>query len=1027
MALPSEVFASLESCDGRQVEEIKQLVNESLANNKDASILSTLVDYYLTSRSQRCLDVLVAIRETSAKDLFDKLHDCLKGKTRQCTLMLIANIVHRQPPWLHHITSHKILSHILMIIKSAPEPVHIMQASMIIFSLMPMLPVQFGTSALADAFEAFSALAAQCTRRPSHIHESHLKYLKLSLQFLFQYLYGMYPCNFLAYLRGYYGSQDHSRERLTVYTMTIRPLLQRTRVHPLLVTASKDAELSSERWKKKQPYDILVECGQHTLDPKEHISDNDEPSSPPPGILGGSNAASPMPLLQPPPKGMFAKGEPIVSSSLVSTPCWSPVEACGLGPAWRTVGYSRSLSCEKPFESTEAGLPLDLAIEATPEETGCTEPSQQITAVSNSEVARIAAAAAKDDVPLRDLGNKALPHVGDAQAAAMAMAEKSIPVPGASGGGATAVGCETPFFSTTNNLTTEPQNSVSELPEYQEQQQMAHSMDRLRYFSQCPVRCCSGSSRGTSRSTLERSHSCPRLQEPFVRPRRPADRSNQGDSVDACNPLRAPVAPTNNQACSATATLAAAATGHHAQKEAPPSPLEDSYRSLLSYSVSRPYQQGAGDASSLALADMSPSELLEKHLQLVSSCYMQQAQLAKKKTQRGGMGEDKSEEVDCLKGQVCLLYVVLLYERHRRDVHMERNRRLLAKAKKIVALQEETAAYKDQLFLLDMESKQYKEKLQQCSQDAKREKAELEGAIKMLESKIAELQMKNELLTRENRSMAEQVRHTESARAALQKEVDRNAGILMEMEMELETARSRAAMSSSYRQQVESLQKELVTLGEMYKRLEARLQASEPRPQADSLLTMFQEASRSEVAGMKHQLEVKQNQVESLSCRVKQLESTLSSRDAKVRDLKEQLERMEAIHKEQLQSKDCRINALVSLCQRMEAHLVEARYCTEQKRESSSEASGGFDDMCASMELDGSSPTVDPTGLLGSYTSNTEMTPVSDMLKEAEQAVCSPEQQQSPLLEELELSGTVQADDEKPQINVADEETSDLL
>ncbi|XP_065307199.1 hamartin [Dermacentor albipictus] len=1014
MALPAEVFASLESCDGCDVEEIKQLVNESLANNKDTSILSTLVEYYLSSRSQRCLDVLVAIRETSAKDLFDKLHDCLKGKTRHCTLKLITNIVHRQPPWLHHITSHKILSHILTVIRSDSEPVHIMQASMIIFSLMPMLPVQFGTSALADTFEAFSALAAQCTKRPSHIHESHLMYLKLSLQILFQYLYGMYPCNFLAYLRGYYGSQDNSRERLTVYTKTIRPLLQRTRVHPLLVTASKDAELSSARWKKMQPYDILMECGQHTLDPKEHVTDNNEASSPPPMVLGGSNAMSPLPLLQPP-KVPFAKGEAIVASSVVSTPCWSPVEACGLAPAWRTVGYSRSLSCEKPYTSTEAGLPLDLAVEATPEETGCTESLRQITVESKSRETRITASATKDDVPLRDLGNKALLHVGEAQAVAAVMAEKLISVPGASGG---VVGCETPFFSTTNNLTTEPHNSVSELPEYQEQQQLAYSMDRLRYFSQCPVRCCSGSSRGTSHFTLERSRSCPRLQEPFVWSRRTAERSNQGDSVDVCNRYRAPVAPTNNQVCSATS-----AAGDHAQKEAPHPPPEDPYHTLLSYSLSRPQQQGSEDASSMALADMSPSELLEKHLQLVSKCYMQQAQLAKKGNKQSGMREDKSEEVECLKGQVCLLYVVLLYERHRRDIHMERNRRLLAKAKKILALEEQTAAYKDQLFLLELEIKQYEERLQKSSQQAKKEKAELEGAIKMLESKISELQMKNELLTRENRSMAEQVRHTESARVALQKEVDHNASLRMEMDMELETARSRAAMSSSYRQQVESLQKELVALGEMYKRLEARLQASEPRPQAEAELNLLQQAAHSEVASIKHQLETKQNQVESLSCQVKELQATLSSRDTNVGDLKEQLERMEAIHKEQLQSKESRINALISVCQRMEAHLVEARYCTEQKRESSSEASGGFDDMCASMELDGSSPTVDPTGLLGSYTSNTEMTPVSDMLKEAEEAL---EWQHSPLLEELELSGTVEAHEEKPQTNVADEKTSDL-
>ncbi|KAH9361785.1 hypothetical protein HPB48_005062 [Haemaphysalis longicornis] len=218
----------------------------------------------------------------------------------------------------------------------------------------------------------------------------------------------------------------------------------------------------------------------------------------------------------------------------------------------------------------------------------------------------------------------------------------------------------------------------------------------------------------------------------------------------------------------------------------------------------------------------------------------------------------------------------------------------------------------------------------------------------------------------------------------LNMEVDCNADALLELDMELETARSRAAMSSSYRQQVESLQKELITLGEMYKRLEARLQASEPRPQVEAQAALLQEAALHEVAGVRHQLEAKQVQVDSLSSR----------------------------------SKEDRIAALSSLCQRMEVHLVEARYCTDQKRgESGSEASGGFDDVCASMELEGNSPTVNPSGLLGSYTSHTEMTPVSDMLKEAELALGSPERRtrSSVQFEELELAGMVEATAERPQ------------
>lgn len=1001
MALPKELFTSLESSDGHDVEEIKQLVNETLANNRDVSILSVLVEYYLSSRSQRCLDVLVAIREPNHKYLFDKLHECLKGRARHDTLKLILNVVHRQPPWIHHITSHKILSHILAVIRSDQEPVHIMLASTIIFSLMPLLPVQFGATALPETFEAFSALAALCTRKPSHIHESHMMYLKLGLQILFQYLYGMYPCNFLAYLRGYYGSQDHSRESLTVYTKTIRPLLQRTRVHPLLVTASKEAELSLARWRKMQPYDILVECGQHYLDPKEqHTSDGGEPSSPPPVGM----ATSPLPLLQPPKGGPLAKGEFVMAPSVLSTPCWSPMEACGLAPAWKTVG--RPLSYEEPYETREVSLPLDLAVEATPEETVCIE---RATLVPRCEMSRNVASATKDEVSPRDLGNKTPLQPGDVPV--VGRVEKSAPLAVASG--VLAGGSETPFFSTTNNLTTEPHKSVSELPEYQEQQQLAHSMDRLRYFSQCPVRCCN---RG--RSPLERSSSCPRLQEPFVRPRWPAERSTKGDVAGAYPPDDGPIALAAEVCVEAQDCI---------QEESPASQTvaepEGPCRNLLSYSLRRP-DQGSGDASSLALADMSPSELLEKHLQLVSRCYMQQATLAKKSAQQGtGHGEDKSEEVECLKGQVCLLYVLLLYERHRRDVHIERNRRLLAKAKKILALEEQTAAYKDQLFLLELEMKKHKEKLEESSQEIRRGKAELAGTVKKLESRIAELHAKNEVLSRDNRSLAEQLRHTESRRVALQKEVDYNADTLLELDMELETARSRAAMSNNYRQQVESLQKELLTLGEMYKRLEARLQAAEPRPQAEAQVALLQEAALSEVADVRHQLEAKQTQVDSLSSRVRQLEATLSNRDARVRDLKDQFARMDAIHKEQLKSKEDRVAALTSLCQRMEVHLVEARYCSDQKRgESSSEASGGFDDMCASMELEGNSPTVDPSGLLGSYTSHTEMTPVSDMLKEAEQALGSPERRprSAQRFEELELTGTVEAAVEKPQAHAAD-------
>ncbi|CAN7937019.1 unnamed protein product [Ixodes hexagonus] len=996
-----ELFAILESSDVHDGEEIKQLVNQSLANNKDPSLLNELVEYYLSTRSQRCLDVLVAIREPNNKYLFDKLVDSLKGKMRLDTLKLITNIVHKQPSWLHCITSHKILSQILGIIKGDPEPTHIMLANVIVISLMPMLPMQFGTSVLLETFEAFSSLAALCTKKPSHIHDTHLAYLRLGLQTLFQHLYGMYPCNFLAYLRGYYGSQDHSRENFSIYTKTIRPLLQRTRLHPLLVTASKEAELSPSRWRKTQTYDILVECARHTVDSRERMPEAEAPSPPPvPVSVPELNSVSPLPLSQPP-ATYFPKGDHAVFSSTAVSPCWSPIEACGLAKPRQSGAreFPRTLAHEKSFESQEGSLPLDLAVEATPEDIStqvcalkheCTECAPEETfnvSRKKEQIARHSRRLCVALIPAGATGEK------EDQPATLA------PTTGLPG--------ETPFFSTTNNLTAEPHNSLSELPEYQEEQQLgsqrevaslAHSLNRLRYYSQCPMSCC-----GMGRPPLGRSRSCPRL------PGSVAQAAGGGGDTASCPEPKSSLfeLPPQQEPCHASGDCGSGDDGARKVVQAP----EDSYGALLSLSLA-PFlpQQRLGEAPSsssssyVALSEMSSGELLEKHLQVISDTYISRMHASGKGASSTAhpqpSGGPQADELHCLRGQVCLLYAQLLYERHRKDVHIERNRRLLAKAKKILALEEQTSAYKDQLVLLEMEIKQHQEHMEKAASAAKQEKENLEATVTVLGSRISELKMMNASLVQENIAMKEQVRVMEIKLAEIKKEVEGNAATLLETKLELETAQNHASISRSYERQVGALQRELVTLGEMYKRLEARLSAMSPQRRLDKEVALVQEAARVETAGTRHILDVKSAHLEALSSRVKQLEGDLSNKDVQIAELKQLLEHVGVCHQEQMQSKEGHISMLTSMCQRMEAQLIELR--PDQKRESCSEASAGFDEVCATMEMDGNSPTVDPSGLLGSYSSTTEMTPVSDMLREAEQAAELPKLQHDPEMSELE-------------------------
>lgn len=974
MAFVTEFVSALESADSHDSHAIRQLLNDYLASNKDTSVLNFLVDYYLKTQSQRCLQVLVGIHEPYGKHLFDKLLDSLKGKERLQTLKLVTHIVHKQPPWLHHITGHRILSHVLGIIKGDQEVTHTLLANVIIISLMPMFPVQYGLSALADTFEAFSSLAALCTRKPSHIYENHMVHLSLGLQALFQKLYGMYPCNFLAYLRGFYGSQDHSRDNLVIYTKTIRPLLQRTRLHPLLVTASKEAELGPSRWKKMRTYDILAECARHTLDSTESIPETE--SSPSTATLlevGGSTG-----LLSTVPRIsldiLAPMSEPVSQLAAGATTCWSPAEPCGLARSKSaTLHVTRGPTPERSFDHLESSPPLDVAVEATPED------------IHAERGARLPAATAFRDPGCKEEGS-------------LSNQNKAIPreLPDDSGEGRMEQ-IETPFCSTTYTLTAEPHNSVSELPEYEEefeqQQQrqqssmaeLVQNMSRMRYFSHHLL------GYHTSTRHLGRCRSCPSLLDHAGHGSALQDTAKENGDGSACLEEKTLNGDSPKADCGTCQEQ-----GTYPPVQRTP---DDAYGALLTLSLAPPLLQpveklsartgdGAPPQRALTLAEMSPSELLEKHLQLTSENYLRRISPQQPYEESSGDAPTAAEIQD-LRGQCCLLYTELLYERHRRDIHIERCRRLLAKAKKLQALEEQMSAYRDQLLFQEKEIQALNAVIEDLRATANREKCMLEKCLEEQKRVNGNLSTQNASLRCEKEETIALATKLEAELKEKNKQLDSATGLHLETNLELQTAQGHADVSRAYQQKVEALERELVTVGEMYQRLEARLSAQTPERRADQELKLISEAARKEVASTMHLLETKAGHLDASMSRIKQLDMALKKKDVEVTELKQILERMNACHKEEMESKRRRINALVNICQRMEVHILELRHAVEQKRESTSEASGAFDDICATMDIDESSPTVDPAGILGSYTSNTDLTPVSDMLKDAEAAAAA--------------------------------------
>uniref|UniRef100_A0A8C1TUA1 TSC complex subunit 1b n=1 Tax=Cyprinus carpio TaxID=7962 RepID=A0A8C1TUA1_CYPCA len=260
-----DLLPLLETSDLRQLDEIKGLINEHLNTDRGSVLLNGLVDYFLETNSAQAVHILSSVREPHDKHLFDKMNECMaKALCRLPTLTLLGHVVRKQPSWIHKIARSPLLLSLLKCLKTDTDVVVLITGVLVLITLLPMIP-QAGKQHLYDFFDIFGRLASWNLRNPGHVPEVYLIHLHASVYSLFHRLYGMYPCNFVSYLRSHYSM----KENVDTFEEVVKPMLEHVRIHPELVTGTKDHELDPSRWKKFEIHDIVIECAKVSLDPKE--------------------------------------------------------------------------------------------------------------------------------------------------------------------------------------------------------------------------------------------------------------------------------------------------------------------------------------------------------------------------------------------------------------------------------------------------------------------------------------------------------------------------------------------------------------------------------------------------------------------------------------------------------------------------------------------------------------------------------------------------------------------------------------
>ncbi|KAK5933175.1 hypothetical protein CgunFtcFv8_004823 [Champsocephalus gunnari] len=260
-----ELLLSLDSSDLQEAELVRAAVNQQLSSDRGGAVLSSLVEFYLDSSSPQVLLLLASVREHHHKPLLEKLNEALsRSGSRLPAVTLLGHMIRKQPPWVHTVSRSPLLCSLLRHLKTETDVVFLITAVLVLITLLPMIP-QAGKQHIYDFFDVFGRLASWSYRNPGQVPVEHLVHLQAGVYSLFHRLYGMFPCNFMSYLRLHYSM----KENLDVFQEAVKPMLEHVRVHPELVTGTQDYELDPSRWRCYEVHDIVIECSRVSLDPLE--------------------------------------------------------------------------------------------------------------------------------------------------------------------------------------------------------------------------------------------------------------------------------------------------------------------------------------------------------------------------------------------------------------------------------------------------------------------------------------------------------------------------------------------------------------------------------------------------------------------------------------------------------------------------------------------------------------------------------------------------------------------------------------
>ncbi|XP_052448860.1 hamartin-like isoform X1 [Carassius gibelio] len=936
----------LGSTDLHKLEQVKNLLQETLSADKGTMLLWNIVEYFLETSSSQAVDILSSVREPHDKYLLDKMNECMgKQSCRLATITLLGHIVRKQPPWIHKIARFPLLASLLKCLKTDSDVVVLITGVLVLIALLPMIP-QNSKQLLCEYFDIFGRLAAWNQRHPGQAQGVFAVHLHASVYSLFHRLYGMYPCNFVSYLRSHYSM----KENVDTFEEVVKPMLQYVRIHPELITGNKDYEVDAIRWKRFEPHDIVVECAKISLDSKEASSE-----------VGYSSLSDHIPRR--PVEQSRSCSELSIHEITSVTPRAVVHQSLFLSLPYLTVTQDSGSSAQTPNHQTDG-----MNSSGTKEEMwspssvcGMTTPpnSRGMSPTTVSDVSHSASQLSGRVPSTPGDGKWTLSPSTPSGSSPLPSLSEEIGQPAQNTSCTHAKGIHTgkdlkkvaPISINNNGCASDAKTPVSleqlsDIVKRTDGEREDDTIDeeilsltngRLEFG----MRPGLDSSFSGSLDTLLSSH--PSHEQNLVSTPDRVEFFAKGGEQQPWSlwPAFTPIGNGKCSKCSLSDLTIESMPYELLFDLALPKVASLFLERKTTEAIQRADEEGEHreELKGEDLSTTSPLEVLDRviqqghdtHEKVLKTTLSSQSQSpdphsgGKQHSNKGkGPVSTESDELGMLRSQLLLLHNQLLYERHKREQHALRNRRLFGRIVNATALEEQNNSMKTQLKLQDIEIQAVQVSLKEEQRRSRHIQEDRDALVNQLQTQIQQLQKERNDYYSKMQELKSDLQENQKKVREMEAELQKANNKMCNMGHMLSQLSIKLNNSENIEQQMAFLNKQLLLLGEANKLCVEEIDRL--GPEASKELNMLQSSSLHEAERLRQSSLQQSQRLEAAQQRITDLETQHTKKEQVIREQKKLLENVKCQATEQLQASENRYLAQKHITQALQSDLLEL-YC----------------------------------------------------------------------------------------------------